>query len=159
MENESIKYTADQKIEQLNKIYDRYKLRYEKEKPNPLSKIFGGKSPYDHINMRFIEDLEECIEETAETLAHIKETDQALSEDYARRILDILYADKPKKQETDYERYLYVAEYYGFAIFPYATQEVLNEVRNAVLERTPRKHMFPRQLEMVNMLDELILMN
>jgi len=138
----------------LNKIYSKYADKCSQTVAKRgffnFGKMFGGNSAdsvNDHI---FLEDLGDCISELAKVFSQVCQNGQGKQKEicsiYADKALKILFVPKPKESKTDYERYLAIGEYYGSAIFTYASIELLNNIHKQMIDRTPRKLMLPKEL-------------
>ena len=108
------------------------------------------------LHKEFLEDVKHFVTKLALALERMKDSEPEVCGDYAGRALGIMFAPKPDKQKTDADRYLVIAEYESVPLFSYASSDDLQRIRDALLKRTQRRFMFPKQLEMVELLEKII---
>ena len=161
MGNDAVAATIEQLLADLDNIYNQYAAKNAQEasekRPDSLfAKWFNIASPDQAMHQAFMSDVERCTAAIAQTLAPLKQSAPAHCQEYAHRALHVLFAPKPKEEQTDFERYLAIVEYYGAALFPYASLDELERIHREQLERTPRRRMFPKQLETLQALERMI---
>ena len=108
------------------------------------------------LHKEFLDEVKRLVAELAPVLERMEGSDPEACRDHAARALGIMFAPKPSKQKTDADRYLAIAEYESVPLFSFAPRDDLTRVRDGLLKRTPRRFMFPKQLEMVKLLEKII---
>ena len=108
------------------------------------------------LNKEFLEDVRNYAAKLALVLERMDESAPEVCRDYAGKALGIMLAPKPDKQKTDADRYLAIAEYESVPLFSFASPNDLRRIKDELLKRTPKRFMFPKQLEMVELLENII---
>ena len=108
------------------------------------------------VHKEFLECVKRHVTELVLALEHMEKIAPEVCRDYAGKALYIMFTPKPDKQKTDADRYLAIAEYESVPLFSYASRDDLQRIRDQLLNRTPKRFMFPKQLKMVESIESII---
>ena len=153
---------AAELIKGLSGVYLEYakqnSLRNPKRGFNMLFERWFRLDPHaiEPLHKEFLGSVTHFVTKLALALERMKDSEPEVCGDYAGRALGIMFAPKPDKQKTDADRYLVIAEYESVPLFSYASRDDLQGIRDELLKRTPRRFMFPKQLEMVELIEKII---
>jgi len=108
------------------------------------------------LHQEFLDNVGHFVAKLVLVLKRMDIITPEICRDYAGKALDIMFAPKPDKAKTDADRYFTIAEYESVPLFSYASSEDLQCTRDKLLKRTPKRFMFPKQLEMLEFMDNKI---
>ena len=155
-EDWNLQCSAQQLVEQLEETFARYatyneearQLRAESRKgiAGFFRNLFPTSPPMEVEDQRFWQDAETITRRLGEVLQQV-EADQRSP--LAARAVALFLAPKPKEDRTPQEWYLLAAEHLCLPLIPYLSRPDLDRARAALLAGTPRRHLFPKQVELL----------
>lgn len=104
----------------------------------------------------FLLGVNRLTERLAETLAGLAEGERAAGGQVAARAVELLLRPKPQQPRNDRDWYLMTAEYAAAPLLPFLSAEELQTHRDNMLARTPRRLMYPKQLELLEQAEKLL---
>ena len=154
---------GDRLLADLENTYQKYADRRavvppKKKLGESLSGLFSKDPKAQAVHLMFIEDVECGIRDLALLLPEVNSIEPGLCQDYAHRALDLIFAPKVmiEKAQSDYDRFLAIAEFLTLPLLPFASREKLEGIYAEQTARTPKRRMLPNQLKMVQELEALI---
>lgn len=108
------------------------------------------------LHIAFLEGTAALTGELAGLLAELEQSDPLVSRELAMRGVALLLTPKPKGSMSECEWYMTAAEYHCAVLLPYLSREDLEYWRSEMLRRTPRRMMFPKQLELLEQAEKLL---
>ena len=158
-EVDALTENAAELIERLGGVYLEYKKKNNLENPKRgFNRLFEKWLTLDPlaikpIHQEFLDNVNRIVVELVLILEHINGIAPEVCRDYTGKALGIMFTPKPDKAKTDTDRYFTIAEYESVPLFSYASLEDLQRFRSELLKRTPKRFMFPKQLEMIEIMD------
>jgi hypothetical protein len=104
----------------------------------------------------FLDEVERITSQFVPMLEEMKVNNPDACMGYAAKAVDVLLTQKPAKEKTAGDWYLTVAEYQISFLLPYLSCNELKNTREKLLKRTPKRLMFPKQLELIRLIDKLL---
>lgn len=104
----------------------------------------------------FLMGVTRRAEALAEALNSLSPEEQAEGNRLALRAVELLLQPKPQQPQNDRDWYLMTAEYSAAPLLPFLSCEELQVQRDNMLAQTPRKLMYPKQLELLETVEELM---
>jgi hypothetical protein len=152
-------------LECLKDVYSAYMQADSEEKNKKqgvtrlFRKWFASSDPLAAapVHQEFLNEIGRIVTELASALEEIKQEHPQTCMDYAEKALDLMLAPKPEREKTTVDWYLMVSEYQCASLLPYASMGKLQFIRNDLLKRTPKRLMLPKQRELIESMDNLIL--
>ena len=155
--------TCDKLLRELSAAYEEYEslpMHTDNSPKKRLGDMFAGWLQQNRqgqvVHFAFLEGVERIVTAFAVQLAQLEPIEPEACRDYAHRALHIIYAPKPKEEQTDLERFLAIAEYQGAALFPYASREELQRIHKEQTERRALRYMPPNQRKMLQQLEAFL---
>ncbi len=102
----------------------------------------------------FLTEVERIIAELVSVLEKTEPRHPAASTGDAARAVAILLSPKPAREKTSVDWTLTAAEYQVVRLLPYLASDELKSTRAMLLKRTPKRLMFPKQLELIKTIDK-----
>ena len=151
---------AEQYLEQLRTLYADYRREEpEEESGLNLGRLFkgwfsSGIGKMEPEDRRFVDGAEELSGQLAEAIGGEPEgeTRRSLAVEAVTLILD---AGSPNPG-TGKELYLTAAEQYCIPLLKYLSGEDLARLKSSMLAKTPKRMMFPKQLEVLEAMERLM---
>ena len=159
---DDLKVNADELIKGLSGIYLEYVKKNSLESPkkgfNLLFEKWLNLDPHaiKPLHKEFLDNVRHYITELVSILERLNKSAPEICRDYTGKALDIMFAPKPDKPNTDVDRYMAIAEYESVPLFSYASSDDLQRIRDELQKRTPKRFMLPKQLEMVGFMEKII---
>jgi len=152
---------CEERILSLNKLYSEYAQHGGPSEKKDIGTMFSNwmrpsKVQIEPEHKVFLDSVQQEVSELEANLAALADLDLEACEELAGRALAFIFAKKPKKETTDVERYLAISEYHAPCLFRYASRTDLERIRIGLLERVPKRLMFPRHRELVDLLEQMI---
>lgn len=155
---------AEDLIGQLDRHYFEYCEKYQKKKKSKskIANLFGKwfssfePSSLDPMHQEFLKGIEQIISELTISLKQLEQKDPNLCHAIAEKAVGRLMIPKPAKEKTTAEWYMTVAEYQCSPLLSYLCREDLKHYRDLMLERTPRRLMFPKQRLLLEQMEEIM---
>lgn len=150
---------AEELAAQLESHYESYIQPPEKSAgQRDLGKLFRGWfSSNEHqaepIHQQFLAGTESLSRELARMLAGL---DPEVSRPLALREARLILEHSVSCSDLDRTAYLTAAEVQCIPLLPYLTREELASLRDSMLSRTPKRMMFPKQLEVLQAMERLM---
>jgi len=148
-------------IRGLSYLYSAYSAQEgefaKKRSVSPFAKwmqVPGTELEPEHKN--FLDGVERYVSELCQIFSALCELDREACEDLCKNALDVIFVKKPKKETTDTQRFLAISEYHSPGLFAFASSDNLKQIHRELLERTPKRLMFPKHKELVNLLEKTI---
>ena len=159
-ERENLELECENQLKMLNELYSGYTNR-QSQKKKGVSEMFAkwvrnDANQIEPVSKEFLKNVESLIGALDNTLSSISCFDRSLCEKLCGRALLIIFAHKPANETNDTERYLAASEYLAPVLFKYASRDDMNRIREELLARIPRRLMYPKQREIVDMLGEML---
>lgn len=104
----------------------------------------------------FLEELQKQVNALSAALTELEEIDPRACRRLAARAVSLLMAPQPEGVKSDCQWYLLVAEYQCGPLFSHLSREDLEYWRDEMLRRTPRRMMYPKQLELLQTAEKLL---
>ncbi len=142
--------------------YTENETQKHQKKTRKLSRLFAGwftgynplsANPDDQV---FLDNVAHIIAQLVTVLEDMKPECSDRRMTIAAQAVKILLPPKPAIEKTASDWSLTVAEYQIINILPYLSVDDLKNTRAKLLERTPKRIMFPKQLELLQMIDKLL---
>ena len=135
--------------------------RDQPPKPKGFGKLFRRWFTYnaqeiEPVHREFLEGAEALTKELAEAVAALPEGEKASGIEAADRALTLMLGEKPQDLPNDRRLYLVAAEALAAPLLPLLDREKLARQRDRMLTLTPRRLMFPRQLELLAEMERLL---
>lgn len=151
-------------LDQLHKHYKNYleKNQQQEQSKNKITKMFGkwfaGFDPLssDLMHQEFLDGVERIISELSIALKQLEQNSPELCNSFADKAVSRLMMPKPAKEKTTAEWYMTVAEYQCVPLLPYLNREVLEYYHDLMLKRVPRRMMYPKQMQLLDQMEEII---
>ena len=105
---------------------------------------------------RFLDEVARLTDELDGALASLSREDLPAARRIAAGAVEGLLFFGPASPVTDQDWYLTAAGYESEKLFPYLSREELGRVRDEMCRRTPRRLMFPKQLELLKAVETLL---
>ena len=160
--DDALTESAAELLEELSGAYLEYARKNRIENPkrgfNLLFEKWFKLDPNEikPLHKEFLDNVKHFVAKLVLVLESMDEGAPEICCDYAGKALGIMFAPKPDKQKKDADRYLTIAEYESVPLFSYASPDDLRRIRDELLKRTPKRFMFPKQLEMVSYMEKNI---
>ncbi len=155
-----LQLNAQQLVEQLEEVFDRYavyneearQLRAESRKGigGFFRNLFPTSPPMELEDQHFWKDAETITNRLAEVLQQVEEPRRG---ELAAQVVSRFLAPKPREDRTAQEWFLLAAEHLCIPLIPYLTRPALEQARDALLAGTPRRYLFPKQAELLKELE------
>ena len=147
-------------IADLRKLYSQYSAPSASKAPKKgvgdfFSTWMQRRDKIEPVHQEFLDGVQNLVGKLAENFESLCELDSQACREFSERALAIIFAPKPKTERTDIQRFLAISEYYAPPLFPYASREELGRIRAGLLERVPRRLMYPKHRELVDLLEEM----
>jgi hypothetical protein len=163
-ESQSPEKRAEELLGQLDRHCFDYleKCRRQENSKSKIAKLFGkwftsfDPSSSDSMHQEFLAGIERIVSELAIVLKQTEQKDIALCHTVARKAVSRLMGQKPAREKTTADWYLTVAEYQCSPLLPYLSREDLKRCRDLLLERVPRRMMFPKQRQLLEQIEEIM---
>lgn len=146
-------------VEQLESHYKNYmQLPEEPPKQWDLSRLFRGwfsnnESQSEPIHQTFLAGTESLCRELTQTLDKLE---PEVSGPLALRGVQLILEHSGACSDRDRASYLIAAEQLVIPLLRYLAPNELEAQREAMLARTPKRMMFPKQLEILQTIEHLI---
>lgn len=160
---------ADELVCGLEEHFRRYTAACERQKESGgfgdnLLRMFRHWISYnakraEPVHADFLEGLQAQVQALSAVLDELEAYDQRACRRLAARAVALLMAPQPEGVKSDCQWYLLVAEYQCGPLFAYLTREDLEHWRDEMLRRTPRRMMYPKQLELLETAEKLLEQN
>ena len=151
------------RLEALEEHYRAYVLAYREQPPKPkgFGKLFRRWFTYnaqeiEPVHQQFLEGTEALVRELAEAVAALPDEDKAAGVEAADRAVSLMLGEKPDGLPNDRRLYLIAAEALAAPLLPLLDRERLRSQRDRMLALTPKRLMFPRQLELLGEMEGLL---
>ena len=151
------------RLEALEEHYRAYVLAYREQPPKPkgFGKLFRRWFTYnaqetEPVHREFLEGAEALTKELAEAVAALPEEDKAPGAEAADRALSLMLGEKPSDLPNERRLYLIAAEALAAPLLPLTDREQLTRQRERMLALTPKRLMFPKQLELLEEMERLL---
>ena len=151
------------RLEALEEHYRAYIRAYREQPPKPkgFGKLFRRWFTYnaqeiEPVHQAFMEGAETLARELAEAVAALPDGEKASGIEAADRALTLMLGEKPQDLPNDRRLYLVAAEALAAPLLPLLDREKLARQRDRMLTLTPRRLMFPRQLELLAEMERLL---
>ena len=157
-------HSPEKPQEILNRLEARYEALSEaagaREKPKvTLGSIFdrwfrsSTTTEPEPMFTEFLKSVQELLSELAESLRGAdKEERSQVALDAARLMLRV----KPVNEKSQAEWYMVAGEYSFSALIPLTPKDTLKSIRDAYVRGTPKRMMYPRQRELLKLMEEAI---
>lgn len=155
---------AAAQVERLREVYRAY-TESSKDQPRPykgmarlLKGWFSGFNPSaaEPLHQEFLDDVEDIITKLDSVLDKLSELKPDKSSSYALEAAAVMLSPKPVLEKTTAQWYMTIAEYKSTAILPYLERDDLKAIRDAQLNTTPKRLMYPRQRELFEYMERLL---
>ena len=155
---------AEVLLDQLDRHYFKYteKQKQQENAKSKIAKLFGkwfssfDPSASDPMHQEFLTGLERIISELTIALKQLEQKDPALCRAIAGIAVSRLMAPKPAREKTTAEWYMSVAEYLCSSLLPFLSREDLKLCHDSLLERVPRRMMYPKQRQLLEQMEEIM---
>jgi hypothetical protein len=154
---------AVQLLAQLNEVYQSFTGKSQKQERSlkGFARLFRKWFSYnpmtiEPLNQEFLDNVERITEQLAQSFKKLKEHDTAACYNCAAEAANLILAPKPSGEKTTAEWYLTVAEYKSAVILPYLKPDDLKRLRDEQLKATPKRLMYPKQREMLELMEKLL---
>lgn len=152
---------AEEILTRLEAHIDAYTRQVEPAGEQGFARLFRGWFTCDPrsvepVHARFLETLSELVGELAGALAELAPRCPEESRSAAARAAALLLAPPPDHIQSDKKWYLQVAAYQCRPILPWLSRTDLQSWRDELLGRTPRRLMYPKELELVSAMEDLL---
>lgn len=119
---------------------------------------FSGFNPLssDPGHQAFLDEVERIIAQLVSNIEKIKVKWPDVSISAAARAAEILLPPKSGRERTPADWTLTVAEYQLIHLIPFLAADTLKDIRATLLRRTPKRMMFPKQRELIAVIDTLL---
>ncbi len=119
---------------------------------------FSGSNPLsaNAEHQAFLDDVERIIAQLVSVLEDVRRGCPEESMRIAAQAVTILLPPKPAREKTAMDWSLTAAEYKIISLLPYLSADDLKNTRAMLLGRTPKRMMFPKQLELLKVIDNLL---
>ena len=151
------------RLEALEEHYRAYTQgsRDQPPKPKGFGKLFRRWFTYnaqeiEPVHREFLEGAEALTKELAEDAAALPDEDKAAGAEAADLALSLMLGEKPQDLPNERRLYLIAAEAISAPLLPLLDREKLAEQRDRMLALTPKRFMFPRQLELLGEMERLL---
>ena len=158
-EKDTLESECEIQLNMLSEQYSTYANRQPQKKglKDMFSKwVRNDAGQIDPADKEFLKNVEGLIEKLDKSLSKIAGVDRSHSEKLCGRALSIIFAPKSAKETNDTERYLTASEYLAPVLFEHASRDDLHRIRKELLDRIPKRLMFPKQRELVDVLDQML---
>ena len=153
---------AERLVAQLEQHYQDY--REGKGRPAKKKSLLGMLShwiAYDAEEIapqheQFLEGLSRITGDLAEQLLSLGEEDRCAGSALALRSVELLLQPKPRQPQGDRDWYLMLAEYSAGPLLRFLSREEVERQRTRMLAQTPRRLMYPKQLELLETAEQLL---
>ena len=108
------------------------------------------------VHQGFLDGASALAEELAAALEPLAAARPEESRALAARAVGLMLEPKPQGVKSDREWYLTAAEYTCAPLLPFLSREELGRQKDAMLARTPRRMMYPKQLELLERAEALL---
>lgn len=109
------------------------------------------------VHQEFLDEVGRIVKKLSLALEELKTDDADACMGFAGQAVSLMLAPKPTKEKTTAEWYLTIAEYQCTSILPFVSYSELKRTREDMLKRTPKRLMYPRQREMIELMESLII--
>lgn len=155
---------AEDLLGQLDRYYSEYLERYRQQEKSKskIAKLFGKwftsfePTSSDSMHQEFLNGIERIVSGLAMILNNLKQKNPQYCQSVAGKAVGRIMTPKPAREKTTAEWYMTVAEYQCFPLLPYLSREDLEHFHDLMLERVPRRMMYPRQRQLVEQMEELL---
>jgi hypothetical protein len=104
----------------------------------------------------FLTGITRITEDLAAQLSECPEEDRCAGSALALRAVDLLLQPKPRQPQGDRDWYLMLAEYSAGPLLRFLSREEVERQRTRMLAQTPRRLMYPKQLELLETAEQLL---
>ena len=151
------------RLEALEEHYRTYTRgnRDQPPKPKGFGKLFRRWFTYnaqeiEPVHQQYLEGAEALTKELAEAVAALPDEDRAAGAEAADRALSLMLGEKPEDLPNERRLYLIAAEALAAPLLPLLDREKLARQRERMLALTPKRFMFPKQLELLAEMERLL---
>lgn len=150
---------AEDLVNQLESHYKHYtQLPENLPKQRDFGRLFQGwfsnnEEQSEPVHQAFLSKTETLCRQLSQTLDKLE---PKISEPLALRAAQLVLVHNCICIDRDRSSYLTAAEYLCMPLLPYLSLQGLDDLRRAMLARTPRRMMFPKQLEVLQACETLI---
>jgi hypothetical protein len=153
------KLTAREILDQLQAKYRSFEMdagKHEKVQTG-LAGIFGkwlrSTTPAEPepLYAEFLSTVQTLVTQLAEALRDVSAGERDESIQVAAKLM---LAAKPMDSKTQAEWYMVAAEHSFCVLIPLLTPGMLQSIRDAYLKSTPKRMMFPRQLDLLKQMNQ-----
>lgn len=133
----------------------------EPPKPKGFARLFRRWFTYnaqdiEPVHKDFLDGTQGLVRELAEAVAALPPAEAAEGRRTAERAVEGMLGEKPQGIPNDRVLYLVAAEGLCAPLLPLLDREGLVRQRDGMLARTPKRLMFPRQLELLEEMERLL---
>ena len=153
---------AEELLQQLERHYNDYKEgKGRRPRKKGFLQMLSHWVAYDVQDIApyhedFLLGVNQLTDRLAETLVSLSQEEQAEGGKLAVRAVELLLQPKPQQPQNDRDWYLMTAEYAAAPLLPFLSSEELQVQRDNMLAHTPRKLMYPKQLELLEAAEKLL---
>lgn len=151
------------RLEALEEHYRAYTLgdRDRSPKPKGFGKLFRRWFTYnaqeiEPVHREFLEGTEALTKELAEAVAALPEEEKPAGTEAADRALTLMLGEKPGDLPNERRLYLVAAEALAAPLLPFLDKEKLARQRDRMVSLTPKRFLFPKQLELLAEMERLL---
>lgn len=151
---------AEQAVAALEDLYSSYKQQYKQERQAEgfsFARLFRRWGSCDEtktepVHQEFLTQVNRQVDALCSLLKENPSNGQAV----AWRAVRCMILQESVGQKTDSDWYIIAAEIQAVPLLPYLSHEDLQNCRSFMLQRTPRKWMLPKQLELLDSIEKLL---
>ena len=151
------------RLEALEEHYRAYIRAYREQPPKPkgFGKLFRRWFTYnaqeiEPVHQQYLEGAEALTKELAEAVAALPDEDRAAGAEAADRALSLMLGAKPEDLPNERRLYLIAAEALAAPLLSLTDRDRLARQRDQMLALTPKRFMFPKQLELLAEMERLL---
>lgn len=108
------------------------------------------------VHQAFLDGVSQLVSALAEALEALLRRNPEGSQSLALQAVQVMLEPKSRDAKSERDWYLLIAEYQCSPLLPYLSREDLQRFRDEMLERTPRRLMFPKQLALLEQTEALL---
>ena len=105
---------------------------------------------------QFLDGIARITEDLAAQMNELSEEEQCAGSALALRAVELLLQPKPRQPQRDRDWYLMLAEYSAGPLLRFRSREEVEQQREKMLAQTPRRLMYPKQLELLETAEQLL---
>lgn len=155
---------AEDLLGQLDRHYVDYLERYQQQQNSKgnMSRLFVNwftsfePAASDSMHQDFLTGIEQLIAELTLVLAQLEQESPQRCRTFAGQAVCRLLKSRPAKEKTTADWYMTVAEYQCSPLLPYLSKEDLKHYHDLMLERVPRRLMFPKQKQLLEQMEAIM---